>query len=491
MEFSIKISSVDRLKTSCLMVPVASNKQLSASATALDAAVGGAISRALKSGDLPSKSGATLLIRTGKAISRVLLVSFGDTKIIGERCFGDTVRAAYRQASQIAGADAVSILHEAPVGKRTTAWKVRSQVLVMRELSYKFDELKSKKEPAATGAQQVSFLLAAQDDQVRTELAQASALANGTDLSKDLANMPPNLCTPTYIAERARKLGRSHKMRVEVLNQKQIESLKMGAFLAVAKGSDQAPKFIVMHYQGAGTKAAPVVLVGKGITFDTGGISLKPAPDMDEMKFDMCGAASVIGTMAAIAEMKLRINVVAVVPTCENMPSGRACRPGDIVTTMSGQTVEILNTDAEGRLILCDALTYVERFKPAAVIDVATLTGACVIALGNHHSGLFCKVDALANELLDAGRDINDTCWRMPLDDEYQDGLKSPFADMANVGGRAGGAITAACYLARFTKAYDWAHLDIAGTAWKSGANKGASGRPVGLLTRFLIERAK
>ena len=491
MEFSIKVSGADRLKTSCLMVPVASNKQMSVSAAALDTAVGGAISVALKSGDLPSKAGSTLLVRTGKPIARVLLVSFGDTKDVSERCFGETVRAAFRQASQISGADAVSMLHEVPVGNRSNAWKIRAQALIMRELSYRFDSLKSKKEPASTGAREVGFLLPAQDDRARAELERATALANGTDLSRDLANMPPNLCTPAYIAERARKLGRSHKMRVEVLDQKQIEALKMGAFLAVARGSELPPKFIVMHYHGAGAKKAPVVLVGKGITFDTGGISLKPAADMDEMKFDMCGAASVLGTMAAVAEMKLRINVVAVVPTCENMPSGRACRPGDIVTTMSGQTVEILNTDAEGRLILCDALTYVERFKPAAVIDVATLTGACVVALGNHHSGLFCKIDKLANELLEAGRDINDTCWRLPLDEEYQDGLKSNFADMANVGSRAGGAITAACYLSRFTKAYDWAHLDVAGTAWRSGANKGASGRPVGLLTRFLIERAE
>ncbi len=491
MEFSIKVSGLERLKTSCLLVPVASNKQLSAHAVALDAALDGAIARALKSGDLASKAGSTLLVRSGKTIARVVLVSLGDAGDINDRAFGDAVRAAYRQVSQLVAADVVSLLHEATVGSRTLAWKIRSQVLMMRELAYKFDEYKSKKEPVPPGAQHMSFLLATQDERLRGEIERAVALANGTDLSKDLANMPPNLCTPSYLAERARKLGRSHKMRVEVLDQKQIEALKMGAFLAVAKGSEQPPKFIVMHYQGAAAKRAPVVLVGKGITFDTGGISLKPAPDMDEMKFDMCGAASVIGTMAALAEMKLRINVVAVVPTCENMPSGRACRPGDIVTTMSGQTVEILNTDAEGRLILCDALTYVERFKPALVVDIATLTGACVVALGNHHSGLFCKVDTLAAELLEAGRDINDTCWRMPLDDEYQDGLKSPFADMANVGGRAGGAITAACYLARFTKAYDWAHLDIAGTAWKSGANKGATGRPVGLLTQFLIARAE
>jgi len=246
----------------------------------------------------------------------------------------------------------------------------------------------------------------------------------------------------------------------------------------------------VIRYEGGAAKAAPIVLVGKGITFDTGGISLKPAPEMDEMKFDMCGAASVLGTMRAIAGISPRVNLIGVIPACENMPSGRATRPGDVVTSMSGQTIEILNTDAEGRLILCDALTYVERFKPAAVIDIATLTGACVVALGNHHSGLFTRSDTLASELAGCGREAGDTCWRMPLDDEYQEGLKSNFADVGNVGGRAGGAITAACFLSRFTKSYEWAHLDIAGTAWKSGAQKGASGRPVGLLTQFVLARA-
>jgi leucyl aminopeptidase len=264
----------------------------------------------------------------------------------------------------------------------------------------------------------------------------------------------------------------------------------MGALLAVAKGSDEPPKLIVLRYQGAAASKAPVVLVGKGITFDTGGISLKPAAEMDEMKYDMCGAASVLGTLRAVAEMKLPLNVVGLVPTCENMPSGRASRPGDIVTSMSGQTIEILNTDAEGRLILCDALTYAERFKPSAVIDIATLTGACVIALGHHNSGLFARQDKLATELTQAGRAAGDPCWRMPLDDEYQEQLKSPFADVANIGGRAAGAVTAACFLSRFTKAYDWAHLDIAGTAWRSGANKGSSGRPVPLLSGFLVARA-
>ena len=310
------------------------------------------------------------------------------------------------------------------------------------------------------------------------------------DLTRDLGNLPGNVCTPAYLANTAKKLAKDWKLKVEVLGQKQLEALRMGSFLSVTRGSVEPPQFIVLQYQGGAAKAAPVVLVGKGITFDTGGISLKPGDGMDEMKYDMLGAGSVLGTMRAVAEMGLKINLVVIVPTCENMPSGNATKPGDIVTSMKGLTIEVLNTDAEGRLILCDALTYAERFKPAAVIDVATLTGACVIALGHHNSGLFSKDDALAGELLDASREASDPAWRMPLDEEYQDQLKSNFADLANIGGRPGGSITAACFLSRFTEAYPWAHLDIAGTAWKSGAAKGATGRPVPLLSQFLIDRA-
>jgi leucyl aminopeptidase len=310
------------------------------------------------------------------------------------------------------------------------------------------------------------------------------------DLTRDLGNLPGNVCTPTYLGETAKKLAKDFDMKVEVLGLKQLEALKMGSLLSVTRGTAQPPQFIVLQYQGAGAKAAPVVLVGKGVTFDSGGISLKPGEAMDEMKYDMCGAASVLGTLRAVAELGLKLNVVGIIPAVENMPSGTATKPGDIVTSMSGQTIEILNTDAEGRLILCDALTYAERFKPAAVIDIATLTGACIIALGHHNSGLFSKNDELAGELLDASREASDPAWRLPLDDEYQEQLKSNFADIANIGGRPAGSVTAACFLSRFTEAYPWAHLDIAGTAWKSGAAKGATGRPVPLLTQFLIDRA-
>jgi len=310
-------------------------------------------------------------------------------------------------------------------------------------------------------------------------------------LAREFGNRPGNQCTPTWLGQQAKKIGKEFDLEVEVLDRKAVEKLGMGAFLAVAQGSDEPLRFIVARYEGAPKSVPPVVLVGKGITFDSGGISLKPGLDMDEMKFDMGGAASVLGTLHAIATLKPKLNLVCIVPSCDNMPSGKAVKPGDVVTSMSGQTVEILNTDAEGRLILCDALTYAERFKPAVVVDVATLTGACVIALGHHHSGLFSADDGVAAQMLAASREALDPCWRMPLDEEYDEALKSNFADMGNIGGRPGGAITAAMFLRRFTAKYPWAHLDIAGTAWKSGAAKGATGRPVGLLTHFVLAHAR
>ena len=322
---------------------------------------------------------------------------------------------------------------------------------------------------------------------VQKGLALGRALAQGIGLARECANRPGNHCTPGFLADQAKKLGQAYGMKVEVLEQKAIEKLGMGAFLAVARGSHEPPKFIVLHYEGAPKSQAPVVLVGKGITFDSGGISIKPAAEMDEMKFDMGGAASVLGTLRAVAEIKPALNLIGVIPACENLPSGHAVKPGDVVTSLSGQTIEILNTDAEGRLILCDALSYVERFNPVLVVDVATLTGACVIALGHQHSGLFTTDEGLASQLIEAGQAALDTCWRMPLDEEYAEGLKSHFADVANVGSKAGGSITAALFLKRFTSKYRWAHLDIAGTAWKSGAHKGATGRPVALLTHFVL----
>jgi leucyl aminopeptidase len=345
--------------------------------------------------------------------------------------------------------------------------------------------------PAAPALRTVRLLCgAAEQATLQDALARGAAIGQGVTLARECANRPGNHCTPTFLAEEARRLGKSHGLKVQVLERKDIEKLGMGSFLAVARGSAEPLKFIVLQWQGAPKKQAPVVLVGKGITFDTGGISLKPAAEMDEMKFDMGGAASVLGTLRALAQLKARVNVVGLIAATENMPGGRAVKPGDVVTSLSGQTIEILNTDAEGRLILCDALTYAERFKPAAVVDIATLTGACVIALGHQRSALFSPDDALAQELQQAGDTALDPCWRMPLDEEYDEALKSSFADMANVGPRAGGAITAAMFLKRFAGKYPWAHLDIAGTAWTSGAGKGGTGRPVPLLTHFVLGRA-
>jgi leucyl aminopeptidase len=490
MQFSTKTSAPEKTRTGCAIVAILAGSP-GPTAQALDGILNGAISAALARGDLAKKAGSTLLIAGHGSIERVLLVSAGETAPLSADTFAELSQSVMRALFNTGSKDAVSWLNELDVADRDNPWKTRTLALAARTARYRFDQLKSKPETTLRGPNSLMIgCERAQAARLNTELTMASALADGTALARDLGNLPPNVCTPTHLAEVAKKLGREHNLKVEVLERKQMEALKMGALLAVAQGSNQAPALIVVRYEGASSKQAPVVLVGKGITFDTGGISLKPAADMDEMKFDMCGAASVLGTLKAVAAIGAKINLIGVIPACENMPSGHATRPGDIVTSMSGQTIEILNTDAEGRLILCDALTYVERFKPATVIDIATLTGACVIALGHHHSGLFTTNDALAHDLLQAGHISGDTCWRMPLDDAYQKSLKSNFADMANVGGRPGGSITAACFLARFTKAYPWVHLDIAGTAWKSGNNKGATGRPVPLLTHYLLQRA-
>jgi leucyl aminopeptidase len=498
MDFSIKSldakNTITAIKTGCIVVGVYENKKLSPSAQALDSK--GEISAAVKSGDISGKAGSTLLVRKpdGVAAERVLLVGLGKDEV-SDKDFNSAVQAVARVLASLGAADAVLALPLDGVKDRDAAWVLRAAVLAIRESAYRFDTLKSKKDPVTSGVKKIAFAVpAAVAATGREAIAQSVALANGIDLTKDLGNLPGNYCTPTYLANTAKKLAKDYKLGVEVLDRKQLEALKMGSFLSVTNGSDEPPKFIVLRHMGGKAKDAPTVLVGKGITFDSGGISLKGGAGMDEMKYDMCGAASVLGTFRAIAEMKLKLNVIGVIASCENMPNGRATKPGDIVTSMSGQTIEVLNTDAEGRLVLCDALTYVERFKPAAVVDIATLTGACVTSLGNHNSGLFTRHDKehddLAGALLAAGKKTGDTAWRMPIEDAYQEQLKSNFADMANIGGPAGGSITAACFLERYTKKYTWAHLDIAGTAWRSGAAKGATGRPVPLLTTFLIDRA-
>ena len=489
MEFSISSTRAEAVKADAVAVGVFADGELTAGAKAIDKAARGAIKSTVASGDMTGKRGTLVTLRglAGVAAPRVLLVGLGARDDFGERAYADAVRAAVRGCP---GVNTIAVAAtDWSVKGRDAEWQARQFTIAARETVFRSDELKSKKEDSNGPAR--ALLLHSGGAGAERGLRQGTAVANGMALTKRLGNLPPNICTPSFLADEARKLAKEWKLGVEVLETKQLEALKMGSFLSVTRGSAQPPRLIVLKHSGGG-KSAPVVLVGKGITFDSGGISLKPGLAMDEMKFDMCGAASVIGTLRAVAEMKLKLNVIGVVAACENMPSGTASRPGDIVTSMSGQTIEILNTDAEGRLILCDALTYVERFKPAAVVDIATLTGACVIALGNVNSGLFANDDALAEELLKASRRSSDAAWHMPLGDEYQEQLKSNFADMANIGTPSNaGAITAACFLSRYTKGYSWAHIDVAGTAWKTGAAKGATGRPVPLLSQFLIERAR
>ena len=494
MEFSIATGNPARTRTGCVIVGVFEGGKLPSAAAALDKASGRYLSTMVKRGDHAGKAGTTLMLPKVPRVAaeRVLLVGLGREKDYNESVFRKALAAMVKALAATGAADATLCFTDAKPGKRDTAWKIEQSVLGILDGVYRFDRLKSKKDSAKPVLRKFGFLVpdAAHVATGKQAAARARAIAQGVALAKDLGNLPGNVCTPSYLADQARALAKDHGLKVQVLEQKEIEKLGMGCFLAVAQGSRQPPKLIVLEHLGGKKGAAPVALVGKGITFDTGGISLKPAPEMDEMKFDMCGAASVLGTMKAIALMKLALNVVGVIPATENMPGGNAIKPGDIVTTMSGQTVEILNTDAEGRLILCDALTYVERYKPAAVIDIATLTGAMVISLGHIATGVFANNDALGDEVIAAGNASWDRAWRLPLWDDYQEMLKSNFADIPNIGTRAGGSITAACFLSRFTKSYPWAHLDIAGTAWKSGADKGATGRPVALLSQLLVNRA-
>ena len=493
MEFSIKSGAPQTGGNGCLVVGVFEPRKLSAAAADLDRTAQGYLGKVVRRGDMQGRPGTTLLLQdVPGAATRVLLVGLGREAEFRDKQYRDAVAAAIRALNATGAEEASLHLTELVVGKRDVAWKVAHAVTVARESAYRFTRMKSKSEDNGTALRRMALSVdRAAQKHAAAGLERGLAVAHGMSLAKDLGNLPPNVCTPAYLAAQARELAQHYRMKITVLERADMQRLGMHTLLSVAQGSAQPPKFIVLEHRGGPKTMKPVVLVGKGITFDTGGISIKPAAEMDEMKFDMCGAASVLGTLKAVGEMKLPINVVGVVPTTENMPGGRATRPGDIVKSLSGQTVEILNTDAEGRLILCDALTYVERFEPAAVIDIATLTGACVIALGHVASGLFANDDALAREVASAGEVSYDRVWQMPLWADYQEQLKSNFADFANIGGRPAGAVTAACFLARFAGKFKWAHLDIAGTAWKSGKEKGATGRPVPLLTQFLLNRVK
>jgi len=501
VEFSIKSGSPEKQRSGCVVVGVFETRKLTLSAEIIDNAANRYLSDILRRGDMEGKAGSTLLLHNvpGTLCDRVLLVGLGKEKDYREKEYCAALRTAIKALNETGALDGTLFLTESAVRKRSVAWRIRQAVIIAEETVYRFDQFKSKKNDVRHPLRKLTLTIERRTELAAAEeaLAQGQAIAGGVALARTLGNLPGNVCTPSYLAQTAQQLAGEHGLGCEILEHADMEALGMHSLLSVAKGSHQPAKLIVLHYRGAvagesNAKAQdrPLVLVGKGITFDSGGISLKPGPEMDEMKFDMCGAASVLGTLKAVAQMKLPINLTVIVPTSENMPGGAASKPGDIVTSMSGQTIEILNTDAEGRLILCDALTYAERFAPDTVIDVATLTGACVIALGHVASGLFANNDGLARELLHAGDEANDRAWHMPIWDEYQDLLKSNFADMANIGGRAGGSISAACFLSRFTKKFAWAHLDIAGTAWKSGSEKGATGRPVPLLSQYLLKRA-
>ncbi|WP_281688430.1 leucyl aminopeptidase [Pseudomonas citronellolis] len=495
MEFLVKSVSPQTLKTATLVLAVGEGRKLGTVAQAVDTASGGAIAALLKRGDLAGKVGQTLLLQAlpNLKAERVLLVGAGKERELSDRQYRKLVSSVLGSLKSLGGGDAVLALGDLAVKGRDAHGKARLLVETLADGLYVFDRFKSQKADAPKLKKITLLADKADAPAVEQGARQAQAIANGMALTRDLGNLPPNLCHPSFLADEAKALAKAHKnLKVEVLDEKKLRELGMGAFLAVAQGSEQPPRLIVLQYNGGKKDEAPYALVGKGITFDTGGISLKPGLGMDEMKFDMCGAASVFGTFRAVLELQLPINLVGLLACAENMPSGRATRPGDIVTTMSGQTVEILNTDAEGRLVLCDTLTYAERFKPQAVVDIATLTGACIVALGANTSGLMGNNDALVRQLLKAGEHADDRAWQLPLFDEYQEQLDSPFADIANIGGPKAGTITAGCFLSRFAKKYHWAHLDIAGTAWISGGkDKGATGRPVPLLTQYLLDRVK
>jgi leucyl aminopeptidase len=484
MDFRLQISSLEALAslTCDALVLVVTN----AADPSLAAPLTEALNDAVAQGDIALKAGQCLCLHrpAGVRAARVVFTVSGGATV---KAFKAAVSAGF---NLVKGSGARHVAVGLATGGPLTDAHAEAVATAARECTYLYRHTKPSA-PAASKIDKVTLLCSKADSKaVQSGLSRGHAIAAGVQLAREWANRPGNHCTPTHLAEQAKKLGKEYGLTVEVLDRKACEKLGMGSFLSVAQASSEPLRFIVARYDGAAKSKAPVVLVGKGITFDTGGISLKPGAEMDEMKYDMGGAASVLGALRAVAELKPKLNLVCIIPSCENMPGGNAVKPGDVVTSMSGQTIEILNTDAEGRLILCDALTYAERFKPAVVVDVATLTGACVIALGHHHSGLFTADDKVAAQMLAASVAGLDPCWRMPLDEEYDAGLKSNFADMANIGGRPGGAITAAMFLRRFTGKYPWAHLDIAGTAWKSGAAKGSTGRPVSLLTHFVLAQA-
>lgn len=481
MEFSVKSGSPEKQRSACIVVGVFEPRRLSGVAEQLDKVSDGYLSNLLRRGDLEGKAGQVLLLHHVPNIlsERVLLVGCGKERELDERQYKQIIEKTINTLNETGSMEAVCFLSELHVKSRDTYWKVRQAVEAAQASLYTFNHLKTRKEEPRRPLRKLVFNVPTRRELPVGERAiqHALAIAKGMTVCRDVANMPPNICTPRYLAEQSQQLADSYdNLTLRTVEPAEMAELGMNAYLAVGRGSENEPVLSLLEYQGGKPDQAPLVLVGKGLTFDSGGISIKPAAAMDEMKYDMGGAASVLGVMQALAELQLPINVVGALAGCENMPDGKAYRPGDVLTTMSGQTVEVLNTDAEGRLVLCDTLTYVERYNPELVVDIATLTGACIIALGAHASGLLSSHNPLAHELLNASEQSGDRAWRLPLWDEYQDQLDSPFADMSNLGGREAGTITAACFLSRFTRKYNWAHLDIAGTAWRGGKKKARPG---------------
>jgi len=496
MKFNIETNDLDKATHYCLVIGIFENNELTPTAKKLDKISKNYFSKLLKTGEMEGKTGQTLLLHHVPHIraERVLLVGCGKNTPLTTHEYRKIVSSSIKALNTAKIKDALLCLTELTVCDRDLSWKVKQLVEVSFDALYQFNEFKSHKE-FKPSLQQINLLIAEKNaaKSAETAIKQGLAIASGVEFTKNLANQPANIATPTYLADQAKQLAKQYKsIKVKVLEESDMKKLGMGAFLAVAKGSDQDAKLVCLEYKGTAKKQTPIALVGKGITFDTGGLSLKPADSMVGMKYDMCGAATVLGTLKTAAELKLPLHLVGILALAENMPSGKATRPEDIVTSLSGQTIEIMNTDAEGRLVLCDALTYVERYKPDVVIDIATLTGAVVIALGHHATGMLSNHQPLADELLAAGIESHDRAWQMPLWEEYQDQLKSPFADMSNVGGRTGGVITAACFLSRFAKKFHWAHLDAAGTAAMMMGNdhRYATGRPVPMLVQFLLNKS-
>ncbi len=493
MDYSIETLAFDKQQTDCVIISVYENKQLSPSAESVDKISQGFITQQIERGDIKGKNAETVLFNyiPDSTIQRILVVGLGEKDKLTAKLFRKALKSAITAIKALSIQSVNCALIDSDVKNKDNQWKVRQIVEVFNDGLYKYDETKSEKEPKLKLENIKINALDSEKELVERGLKHGLAISQGIGLTKFVADLPGNICTPTFLAEQAKTVAGEFKtMEVEILEEKEIEALGMGSFLSVSRGSRQPAKLIVLNYQGGEKDSKPVVIVGKGLTFDAGGISLKPGAGMDEMKYDMCGGASVLGTLQAAAKMELKINIVGIIPSSENMPDGDANKPGDVVTSMSGLTIEILNTDAEGRLILCDALTYAKKFNPEVVIDLATLTGACLVALGRVPSGILGNDDDLCNDLISAGETACDSLWRLPLWEEYHEQLKSNFADLANIGGRDAGTITAACFLSRFTENYRWAHLDIAGTAWRTGANKGATGRPVALLSQYLIDKS-